>query len=72
MDGSSQGNKTQWESLLVERPFCQQLESLGWTWLEGVTDFPELTERQIFREVLLKPRLAAALQKLDPGPGGLP
>jgi type I restriction enzyme R subunit len=64
--------KIQWESLLVERPFCQQLERLGWTWLEGDTDVPELTERQTFREVLLKPRLAAALRKLNPGPDGLP
>jgi type I restriction enzyme R subunit len=45
--------KIQWESLLVERPFCQQLELLGWTWLEGDTDVPELTERQTFREVAL-------------------
>lgn len=65
-------SKTFWESLLVERPFCQQLESLGWTWLEGDTDVPELTERQSFREVLLKPRLAAALRKFNPGPDGLP
>lgn len=64
--------KIQWESLLVERPFCQQLELLGWTWLEGDTDVPELTERQTFRETLLKPRLAAALRKLNPGPDGLP
>ncbi len=32
---------------------------------EGDTDVPELTERENFREVLLKGRLAAALRKLN-------
>jgi hypothetical protein len=25
---------------LVERPFCLQLQALGWTWLEGDLDVP--------------------------------
>ena len=54
-----------WERDLVERPFCQQLQIMGWQWLEGDTDVPELTERGSFREVLLKGRLAAALRKLN-------
>ncbi len=57
--------KIQWEYELVERPFCEQLRSLGWTWIEGDTDVPELTERESFREVLLKGRLAAALRRLN-------
>lgn len=72
MSDSHESTKIQWESHLVERPFCQQLQSLGWTWLEGDTDVPELTERQSFREVFLKQRLAAALRKINPGPDGLP
>jgi type I restriction enzyme R subunit len=55
----------QWEYDLVEKPFCQQLKAMGWQWLEGDTDVPELTERESFREVLLKERLAAALRKLN-------
>ncbi|MHB8764472.1 MAG: hypothetical protein ACYDA8_09090 [Deferrisomatales bacterium] len=46
-------SKIQWEYDLVERPFCEQLQSLGWTWIEGDTDVAELTERESFREVLL-------------------
>src|SRR5712692_8030752 len=38
---------------------------MGWQWLEGDTDVPELTERETFREVLLKGRLTAALRKLN-------
>ncbi len=38
---------------------------MGWQWIEGDTDIPDFTERQNFREVLLKGRLAAALRKLN-------
>ena len=58
-------SKIQWERDLVERPFCQQLEAMGWQWIEGDTEVPEFTERQGFHEVLLKGRLAAALRKLN-------
>lgn len=60
--------KIPWESDLVERPFCEQLKAMGWQWIEGDTDVPEFTERQNFREVLLKGRLAAALRR-TPTPG---
>ncbi|MBI3245315.1 MAG: type I restriction endonuclease subunit R [Deltaproteobacteria bacterium] len=58
-------SKIEWEYDLVEQPFCEQLKVMGWQWLEGDTDVPELTERESFREVLLKERLAAALRKLN-------
>ena len=57
--------KIQWEYDLVERPFCEQLQVMGWEWLEGDVDVPELTERQNFGEVLLKSRLAAAMRNLN-------
>src|SRR5437763_7006349 len=57
--------KIQWEYELVEKPFCQQLERMGWQWIEGDPDLPESTERTTSREVLLKGRLAAALRKLN-------
>jgi type I restriction enzyme R subunit len=58
-------SKIQWEYGLVERPFCQQLQAMGWQWIEGDKDVPEFTERRNFREVLLKGRLTAALKKLN-------
>ena len=58
--------KIQWEYDLVERPFCQQLQAMGWEWLEGDVDVPERTERASFSEVLLKGGLAAALRKDQP------
>ena len=57
--------KIEWEYDLVERPFCEQLQGMGWEWLQGDTDVAELTERENFREVLLKGRLVAALRKLN-------
>ncbi len=55
----------QWEYDLVERPFCEQLQTMGWAWIEGDLDVPELTERSSFREVILKDRLSAALAKIN-------
>jgi type I restriction enzyme R subunit len=57
--------KIQWEYDLVEKPFCEQLQSMGWQWIEGDPDLPESTERFTSREVLLKGRLSAALRKLN-------
>lgn len=58
-------SKIQWEYNLVERPFCRQLETMGWSWIEGDVDVPELTERTNFREVILTGRLSAALSKIN-------
>lgn len=58
-------SKIEWEYDLVERPFCEQLKAMGWQWIEGDVDVPELTERANFREVILRGRLVAALQKLN-------
>ena len=58
-------SKIEWEYDLVERPFCEQLKTIGWQWMEGDVDVLELTERANFREVTLCSRLAAALHKLN-------
>lgn len=55
----------EWERDLVERPFCEQLQRMGWQWIEGDPDLPETTERASSREVLLRGRLAAALKRLN-------
>jgi type I restriction enzyme R subunit len=64
--------KIAWEYDLVEKPFCEQLRLMGWEWLEGDTDVPELTERANFREVLLRDRLRAALHRVNLGLDGQP
>jgi type I restriction enzyme R subunit len=58
-------SKIEWEYDLVERSFCQQLERMGWQWIEGDPDLPESTERSGSREVLLRGRLVAALRELN-------
>lgn len=35
----------QWKCGLVERPFCEQLQGMGWVWIEGDPDLPESMER---------------------------
>ena len=58
-------SKIQWEYNLVERPFCEQLQKMGWSWTPGDVDVAELTERENFREVLMKGRLAEALRRIN-------
>jgi len=43
----------------------KQFKAIGWQWPEGDTDVPELIERESFRKVLLKDRLAMPLRKLQ-------
>jgi hypothetical protein len=45
------------ERAKVERPLIEQLQQLGWDYLEGDTDVPYLTERENFGQVLLTGRL---------------
>ena len=53
------------ERTKVELPLVGQLEAMGWSRLEGDVDVPYLTERENFREVLLKNRLKAALRRIN-------
>src|SRR2546425_1140398 len=63
--GSRQMSKVQWEYEVVEKPFCQQLERMGWQWIEGDPDLPESTERTSSREVMLRSRLARKLHEIN-------
>ncbi|MCB8978615.1 MAG: type I restriction endonuclease subunit R [Ardenticatenaceae bacterium] len=59
----------------VELPFIQQLQAMGWTWLndaDGDTSIPYLTERDSFRQVLLFDRLRDALKRINPNEDGQP
>ncbi len=58
-------SRIEWEYNLVERPFCEQLKTMGWSWIQGDVDVPELTERGSFREAVLTDRLKAALRKIN-------
>ncbi|KTB49139.1 type I site-specific deoxyribonuclease, HsdR family [Dehalogenimonas alkenigignens] len=58
-------SKIYWETNLVERAFCEQLQKMGWEWTEGDVDVAELTERENFREVFLKNRLVEALRQVN-------
>jgi type I restriction enzyme R subunit len=53
------------EYVRVEHPFVVQLQELGWSYLEGDTDVPYLTERESFRQVLLTGRLRDALRRIN-------
>jgi type I restriction enzyme R subunit len=51
----------------VELPAIEQLQQLGWTYINGVQFTPMPNgEREYFREVVLEKRLAAAIQKINP------
>lgn len=53
------------ERELVELPLVEQLTGLGWQHLSGDTGVPDNTERESFRETLLKGRLRAALRRIN-------
>lgn len=54
----------------VEQPFLDQLASMGWKLVTGSTDFPSVTGRESFREVLITPDLRAALRRVNLRDGG--
>lgn len=60
----------------AEKPFIDQLVALGWTYLEGNTAAHlhdvACTERDNFREVLLKGRLRAAIRRINTDEAGEP
>lgn len=56
----------------VELPFIEQLERLGWEHIEGDIDVPYLTERESFRDVLLKDRLCEAVRRINLDESGEP
>ena len=51
---------TEWSE--VERPLLQQLGRMGWQYLLGDIDVPDLTERENFRQVVLYGRLREAIK----------
>jgi type I restriction enzyme R subunit len=60
------------EYVEVELPFIQQLQAMGWDYLEGDTGVPYLTEREDFRQVLLTDRLRQAIARINLDEDGEP
>ncbi len=60
------------EEQQVELPLIEQLTGMGWQHLPGDIDVPYLTERESFREVLLRDRLRAALNRINRDESGDP
>lgn len=58
------------EATFVEARFIEQLKGLGWKHIKGDRHKPEITERENFREVLLKDRIRAALRRINKGEKG--
>lgn len=61
-----------WELEDVEKPFVAQLQTQGWTHIEGSLENPTSTCRTSFTEVIQEPVLREALRALNPGPDGQP
>ncbi len=61
-------NPTEWSE--VERPLLLHLARMGWQYILGDIDVPELTERETFRQVVLYGRLREAIKRInaDDGP----
>ncbi|MEJ2724836.1 MAG: type I restriction endonuclease, partial [Deltaproteobacteria bacterium] len=58
---------TEWSE--VERPLLIHLVSLGWQFMPGDIDIPELTERENFRQVVLYGRLREAIKRINAADG---
>lgn len=53
------------EYLDVERPLIEQLQVLGWTYVEGSLDDPGVTHRDRFAQVVLEPLLRERLAAIN-------
>ncbi len=61
-----------WELDDVEKPFVEQLQALGWQYLEGNLDAQAATGRNSFAEVIQEGVLREHILSLNPGPEGQP
>jgi type I restriction enzyme R subunit len=59
------------EYLYSEKPTLEELQALGWQYLPGclegqaIPTDPQVTERESFKEILIKPRLQTALKRIN-------
>lgn len=60
------------EMEVVELPFVEQLVGMGWQHIEGDRYVPEVTERENFRQVILRDRLRKAIREINLDAAGQP
>ena len=53
------------EYTAVEQPLIEQLKGMDWQYLQGDLYVPAFTERESFREILLRNRLSGALKRIN-------
>jgi type I restriction enzyme R subunit len=61
-----------WELETVEKPFVEQLQMMGWRYVEGDLDAPAHTSRTSFTEVIQEATLRRQLHALNLDPNGQP
>ena len=54
-----------WEVVTVEKPFVEQLQTMGWRYVEGDLDTPTRTGRTSFTEVIQEAALRRQLHALN-------
>jgi len=60
------------EYIYVEKPTIDQLISIGWQYIEGSWDNPQVTDRENFKQVLISDRLKAAIKRINLDDNGNP
>jgi type I restriction enzyme R subunit len=60
------------EYMYVEKPTIDQLTSMGWEYIEGSWDDPQVTDRENFKQVLISDRLKAAIKRINLDDNGNP
>ena len=53
------------EYIYVEKPTIDQLISIGWQYIEGSWDNPQVSDRENFKQVLISDRLKAAIKRIN-------
>ena len=53
------------EYIYAEKPTIDQLVSMGWQYIEGSWDAPQITEGENFKQVLISDRLKAAIKRIN-------
>jgi type I restriction enzyme R subunit len=60
------------EYIYAEKPTIDQLVSMGWQYIEGSWDDPQVTNRENFKQVLISDRLKAAIKRINLDDNGNP
>ncbi|MEP0802770.1 type I restriction endonuclease subunit R [Funiculus sociatus] len=60
------------EYIYSEKPTIDQLTSMGWQYIEGRWDDPQVTDRENFKQVLISDRAKAAIKRINLDDNGNP